>query len=93
MLVYVKTYNSQKQERTQPFTAPIEIPLTKYFWKKGYTHTIGIVTSIVVAARMDWVEIRDAWLDVYKRQGLNCKTHYMKCIIQIWKDSVKRKSE
>ena len=48
--------------RTQPFTAPMEIPFTKYFWKKGYTSTIGMVTTIIVAARMDTVEIRAAAL-------------------------------
>jgi hypothetical protein len=34
-------------DRHQPFTAPIMIPLVKYFWKNGYTRMMGVTTKIV----------------------------------------------
>lgn len=35
-----------------PFTAPIIMPFTKYFWKNGYTIMIGSTTITVIVIRM-----------------------------------------
>ena len=36
-----------------PLMEPIITPLTKYFCRNGYTHTMGITTTIIVAMRSD----------------------------------------
>ena len=42
------------------FTEPSIMPLTKYFWMKGYTMMMGMVVTMVAAMRMlsgvmDWL--------------------------------------
>ena len=37
----------------QPLTDPIAMPVTKYFWTKGYRRIIGPVTMTTIAILMD----------------------------------------
>ncbi len=43
----------KKLGRDQPLTAPIITPFTKYFCRKGYTHSTGTVVSTMAAYLMD----------------------------------------
>lgn len=41
----LKIFLSYRLSFNYPFTEPIIIPFTKYFWKNGYTNKIGITTT------------------------------------------------
>ena len=45
------------RKKTQPFTEPVNMPLMKYFCRKGYTQRIGNTATTTLAIFMPSVVI------------------------------------